>query len=108
MLYEACRLQTTINRPIKKYNYLFKSKWLATGPATPNYTKWAAVKSSLLLKIEILETKINIKCSNINKGPSSDSEASVRSENWFVVLPDIHTVQWKSHLKKFGDNVEYV
>ena len=36
-------------------------------------------------KYRKLPTKINIECSYIEKEPSSDSEAFVRSENWFVV-----------------------
>ena len=36
-------------------------------------------------KYRKLPTKINIECSYIEKEPSSDSEAGVRSENWFVV-----------------------
>ena len=36
-------------------------------------------------KYKKLPTKINIKCSYIEKEPSNDSEAHFRSENWFVV-----------------------
>ena len=36
-------------------------------------------------KYRKLPSKINIECSYIEKEPSSDSEAGVRSKNWFVV-----------------------
>ena len=40
-----------------------------------------------------LPTKIIIECSFIEKEPSSDSEADVRSENWFVVYARYTTPQ---------------
>ena len=41
-------------------------------------------------KYRKLPTKININCSYMEKEPSRDSEADVRSENWFVVYA-MHT-----------------
>ena len=42
--------------------------------------------------IEKLPTKANIECSYIEKEPSSESEAAVKSENWFVVYARHTTV----------------
>ena len=36
--------------------------------------------------------EINIECSYIEKEPSSDSEAGVRSENWFLVYAKYTTL----------------
>ena len=58
------------------------SKWQAAGHTVKILNGQQFV---FFLKYRKLLTKINIECCYIEKEPSSDSEAGVRSENWFVV-----------------------